>query len=643
MISLPFQEWFTSNNIVGGDWKFFWEDNLREALSYTLAWDSSLNTGIGKDNLSFLWLNSYVAYLSHFLTQVLQIPWNIAEKLMFFWPIVFISFFSAFFLSKVFLKDKFLNVLSGIIYLTNTYALMIFSGGQVGVALAYSLAPLVLVCFCKITNLRLSAIAGLILASQILFDPRIAILSMIMVLVYFLFHFKTLIKNVLLILVVPLIIAVFLHMFWILPIAIFRISPITSTLDQSQLSSQLVRFFSFAYFENTLSLLHPNWPENIFGKTGFMKPEFLLMPIFAFSALLFSKEKKVLFLVSLGIAGAFLAKGTNPPFGEIYMWFTNNINLFAMYRDPTKWYLFTAVAYSILIPLSLQYISKRVAKKLKLQNITLIVFIIYFIFLLRPLFLSQVKGTFTPRIIPSEYIRLKEFIGSKPEFFRTLWIPKLQRFGYSTNDHPAISWSELFESSSLTKNPLDLLTDKKKILQEIGVKYVIVPYDSEGEIFLEDRKHDEKQYLTLVRALENTDFLKEINVFNKIKVFGLEESMDRFWIKNPRNNFSLSYRRINSANYSIKVENAKAGDVLVFAEGFSPNWVATLGAKKLASKPFKNKINSFYLPSDGTYSLKINYSPEYWENAGSYISLSSLIIIFFFLFAADYKTLRNLS
>ena len=152
MISLPFQEWFTSHNLVGGDWRFFWPENLKEILSYSFAWDSSLNTGIGKDNLSFLWLNSYLAYLSHFLTQILNISWNIAEKLLFFWPIVFISFFSAFFLSGMFLKDKFLNILSGLIYLTNTYALMIFSGGQVGVALSYAIAPFVFSRFIKLVD-----------------------------------------------------------------------------------------------------------------------------------------------------------------------------------------------------------------------------------------------------------------------------------------------------------------------------------------------------------------------------------------------------------------------------------------------------------------------------------------------------------
>ena len=37
---------------------------------------------------------------------------------------------------------------------------------------------------------------------------------------------------------------------------------------------------------HALSLLHPNWPENLFGKVYFLQPEFLILPILAFSAFL---------------------------------------------------------------------------------------------------------------------------------------------------------------------------------------------------------------------------------------------------------------------------------------------------------------------------------------------------------------------
>ncbi len=54
-----------------------------------------------------------------------------------------------------------------------------------------------------------------------------------------------------------------------------------------------VQFFSFAKLDNAIALLHPNWPENIFGKVSFFRSEFLLLPIIAFSPLLFLFRTKI--------------------------------------------------------------------------------------------------------------------------------------------------------------------------------------------------------------------------------------------------------------------------------------------------------------------------------------------------------------
>jgi hypothetical protein len=640
MINFPFQEWFSFNNIVGGDWKFFWPENLKEILSYSSVWDSSLNTGIGKDSLSILWLNSYLAYFSHFLTQILNIPWNIAEKLIFFWPIILISFFSAFFLSRTFVKDILLNILSGVIYLLNTYALMIFSGGQVGVALAYAIAPFILSRFIKLidkqaSDFRSSLIAGLALSIQILFDPRIAILSMIMVFIYFLFNCRQLIKNIFIVFIFPFIVVVFLHMFWILPIIVSNINPIATAFGNSGVSSGFVKFLSFASFENAISLLHPNWPENIFGKIGFMKSEFILIPILAFSSLLFVRSRKILSFIFLGILGAFLAKGSNPPFGGIYAWLTDNVGLFVAYRDPTKWYIFITIAYSILIPLSLWSISKWISKKWKLSNVPVIVFVVYFLFLLQPLFLGQVKGTFIQHKMPQEYDQLRTFISEQPEFFRTLWIPSVQRFGFFSNNHPAISGEELLRSSDPNKI-IQFISKNEVVLQDLGIKYIIVPFDSEGEIFLKNRKYDNKQYRDAVIKLEKISFLKETRVFDKITVFELIGSKDHFWI-NSQDSSSLTYFKIDPTEYRVNVENAKKGDSLVFSEGFSPNWNAELADYSLKSISFDGKLNSFILPKDGSYFLKISYLPAEWGKIGAYISFSSLAVILIFLFASRLK------
>jgi hypothetical protein len=159
-----------------------------------------------------------------------------------------------------------------------------------------------------------------------------------------------------------------LHSFWILPAllihqnAFTQLGGVTPTIDS-------VTYFSFAKFENAISLLHPNWPENIFGKTYFMKPEFLILPLLAFMSIFFVKKEKqnklILYFILLGIFGAFLAKGSQDPFGNIYLWMFQHLPGFFLFRDSTKWYTLVAISYAILIPFSIRSVYKFLKNKKK--------------------------------------------------------------------------------------------------------------------------------------------------------------------------------------------------------------------------------------------------------------------------------------
>ena len=173
--------------------------------------------------------------------------------------------------------------------------------------------------------------------------------------------------------IIPLFGLIALHAFWILPAILTHQNPLEQ-LGSAYSTTGAVKFFSFAALENALSLLHPNWPENLFGKTYFMKPEFLGLPILAYISLLFistkekTKEQKktvqyVLYFALLALIAAFLAKGANDPFGEIYLWMFTNIPGFGVFRDSTKWYVLIAISYSLLIPFSLKHLQDIFKKK----------------------------------------------------------------------------------------------------------------------------------------------------------------------------------------------------------------------------------------------------------------------------------------
>ena len=607
-----------SQFFLGGDFRFFWPENVKDFASFPSAWDSSLNTGLGQSQLSSLWITSYFNFTTFF--SKLGLNWSLIQIIFWVLPALFLSFFSSFLLFKFLFKDNRYSILSGIIYSLNTYFLMILTGGQLGVSLSYSLVPLIILSFIKLLrnpSVRNLIFTGLFLSLQILFDPRIVYVTLVVVLLYFIFNLPELksLKNKIFLLT-PFTIAVLLNSFWILPLVLTKSAVLPTGFD----SASGFKFFSFADFSHSLSLLHPNWPENIFGKIYFLDPKFLVLPILAFSSLLFKKNRNVVFFSSVALLGIFLAKGANPPFEQVNQFLFGHFPGMSMFRDPTKWYILIALGYSILIPYSL----KEISKYFKLAPI---LFILYFLFLIAPIF-AQIKV----HQVSQDYIQLKNFLNNQSSFSRTLWIPKWQRFGYFSNSHPAIGREELLKGSS--KKQISQLNEN--LLKNLSIRYIIVPYDSQSEIFLKDRKYDPKQYRDTVQKLRKIKWLKEIQGFDKLNVFEFSDSRDHFWSFSK--DLKINYALVSTTEYKVQVRNAKKGDLLVFSEGFDRNWIAENSKLKVQSLKFDNILNSFNLPENGDYEFKVHYVPQEYVEAGLWLSSITLLsLVAYLLFGKNLK------
>lgn len=485
IIILVFRSWIiSSGTLSAGDWPYLYAENIRE-----FSW---------LPDPRFLWLAPYYQIFTKILFQI-GLSWEAIERVAWFLPFIVISAFSSYRLTK--------SLLGALIYTTNTYALMVVGGGQMGVALAYGLAPLILRLLInlidhpasngsikyQILNIKYVFTASIGLATQVMFDPRISAITLVAAVLYALFivGYKRIVAFI-----VPVVLTIIVHLYWIVPFLAggkeFASRLINATADS-------VQYLSFGSFSQSLSLLHPNWPENIFGKTYFLRPEFLILPIIAFVALLFAKkEPKVYFFALLGLVGVFLAKGANEPFGSVYLWLFDHVPGFVVFRDPTKFYILIAIAYSFLIPWSLK----------KSKYIFPLVFIAFWTFSIRGAVIGQIGGTFRPMSVPQQYLKLKDFIENDQRSFSTLWVPKRQRFAFSSETHPAL------EAQELPKNLNEL--------KQNNVKYVIVPFDSRGEIFLTDRKFDENLYREFLDFATSQERLFRVDLFGPIGVFAIK-------------------------------------------------------------------------------------------------------------------------
>jgi len=602
-----------------------------------------------------------------FLSQVFYLSWPLTYKISWFGLFIGLSIFSSMYLLKVVLYRVTLwqQIIGAIMFTTNTYILMVVSGGQMGVALAYSVAPFVLARCIKIIqdssfSFYNSMLAGLTLALQVMFDPRIAYLTFIAVGVYIIFLtlsfgfalkkiFSFFLSNVFFGLGISIGITVLLHAAWILPMLFLQSNPISQELT----SVDGFRFFSFADFSHAFSLLHPNWPENIFGKTYFLKPEFLLLPIMAYSSLLFitAKNRTIIFFALLGLLGAFLAKGINPPFGEINQWLFVSIPGMNLFRDPTKFYLLVVLSYFVLIPFSIYSICVWLNSKFKSQSsklqfktqnyffiILFLFFVGYWVFLIRPAIFGQLGGTFREREVPEEYIKLKDFLSRQPGFFRTLWIPRQHRFSFYSLTHVPVEAEPLFKKAKIT----DIINQLRKsgteeYLSKLGIKYIIVPYDPRGEIFVKDRKYDAMEYKNTVAELEQIPWLSRVVGFEKIAVFKIKiDPKDLFWLEEKG---TITYTADDLAHYSISAK-IDSPQKLVFSENFHPEWQLVLNNKIIHAEKTAEGLNSFLL-SEGNYQGEVVFSGDRYYVYGKIISLGTIALIVVFLFAIHRKKVYN--
>jgi hypothetical protein len=654
LVLIVFKAWFKMDIISSGDWNFRFDEQVRSFTIFPYVW-SYLSGNIGANVSFLLGLNAYFLGTASILSNYFHIPWLLIERLVWFWPYLAISIFSSYFLFKELFSNKF-ALLSPFIFIFSTYNLMVVGGGQMGVAMSYAILPLILAFFIRLINsqkfvLKTSLITGIITAIQLAFDPRILYVTMVIVFIYFMVsefrvsNIKIFINKFLIVFIPVGVIAILLNAFWLFPFLMYRQNPLQQ-LGAIYSTAGAVGYFSFARFEQAISLLHPYWPENIFGKVYFMRPEFLLFPLLAFSSLFFlkkeekNKRKMVLFFALLAIIGAFLAKGSNDLFGGIYLWLFSYFPGFIMFRDPTKWYMLVGISYSILIPftvwrtyewLKLKNKSLVKSKVFNLQNIFLLFVICSLVFIIKPAWTGQLNGTLKPYSMPNDYIVLKDFLVKDKDFYRTFWVPAYEKFGFWSDTHSIISGKD-FISRYNPYEVVDFLknAESQKILQELSVKYVIVPFDFQGEIFLKDRKYDEVQYLKTIEHLKQIPWLKEIKGFGKINVFEISNPREHFW--SPNQNIIVDYKYINPTRYEIGIQNVKKGDILVFSETFDSGWmIKDNSSKNYNSKQYNKLFNSFVLNKDGNYSLEAYYEPQKWVIPGLWISGVTLLIVMGFI------------
>lgn len=400
---------------------------------YPFTWkDSIASVGLGEYTINILWsqpLHSFFGILS--LTN-LSFEW--VEKILGLLCLTG-GFFSIWKLLSGLNIGSWGKFVGSFFYLTNTFFILLFDGGQMTLALGYAVLPITILFFLRnsiwftfwliilsILDIRLIYILGIILVIYIFYSLFV--------------REKINLKRISFNVIFTSIILVGFHAYWLLPALLVR----TPDLPQNYGNASQVDFLSFSTLTHSLFLQQPHWFLNSFGKISSPNPFFVLIPILVFSAFLKKKDSRVGFWLIIALLGIFLSKGSQEPLANIYSFLFTHIPGFSIFRDPVKFYFLTALAFSVLISISIDSVIE--IKKLK-KWIALFV-IIYLVFLIRPIYIGWMTGMLSIPIYQKEYTDLKKLlIENNPAI--VFWLPSKAPLGFSDQNYPSVDASRLVQ------------------------------------------------------------------------------------------------------------------------------------------------------------------------------------------------------
>ena len=638
LIFLIYRNFFSLSLLISTDLPYL--QQLEPSFLHLLpkAWDAQRNAGMGGVYTPFLWYFFVVNLPSLVLSNVLHIPWEITERVVLFFP--FLLFGATFSYLYIYTKTK--NILSAllgvVVMLANSYVLMLTSGGQMQILLGVSLIPLLLFLFEsyleeKYLSQKLSMLSFAGVLSLIgMYDMRVMFLAGLIIAlrgVLYLLYTPKLFLRLIIVTSISGVTFLLLHMFWILPTILHRSNPIDD-LGPAFNSVASVKFLSFSTFEYPFSLLHPLWPNNIFGQVPFFLPLFLFIPLLAFSPFMFleknNKNKSIILFASfLILCGAFLAKGATDPFGNIYIWLFSHVPGFELFRDSTKFYAFIIIGYLILIPLGYLQIVNKLKMKESGQIVFFILFVCIFIGPLIPGFIKGLPGTFRYQIYPVEYQEVLSMLERDKSFSRVLWFPEVVPFSPFSNRHPGISAKEYFKTYSLVGlKQIMKRAETKSLLLENSTKYIILPSDIDNSLYVTDRSYDPNIYSDMRSFLDSLAYLTKVRELNGLVIYRIEAFLPHISLRSKQ---SVSVSQDAFWQYNVKIPKYSSSDMIIFAETYDADWVlrSKQGGKQIFSHKYGNNM-SFSLKDVAGTEFTLYYHPQTYVFSGLLISILSFII-----------------
>lgn len=502
---LIYRVFFSMSPLAWGDAPYFYPENLVQLFNKPFTWDFR-NTNFSGPQFLILWL--YLpTFLMGLLNHLLNISSEVLVRLVFYFPATILGFIGSYLYIRQFVGNRWASFLGSLLYSFNTYSLLLIDGGQIGVALGYSLFPWTILAFKNLLikqTIKNFIFCLLVVALLTNIDLRIAILALF---TFLLINFwegffsgqKALVIKAAFIVFKIMLPTLLINGFWILSFI--------NNFSHGQISG-VISSNNFLSLLNGLLLFNPHFPNNEFGHLIFPPFYFALLPILIFGGLInkLTSQKKALYLSVL--TTIFLLKGTADPLSGVYSWFLGHVPLAEAFRDSSKFFIPTIFISAILLSQNLENWFSLIKNKF-LQIGSVLVIYIYILGLVSPGFLGGLTGILVQTSFSNDYKIIYQQLKTDSPFFRSVWFPETPPLAFSGEGKETISANLLYQErpfAAMIKGNYDLfyflhnplLADWWKLL---GVKYAFFPMDERQKTWTPQELIDRQLFLKFIDKL----------------------------------------------------------------------------------------------------------------------------------------------
>lgn len=635
---------FDPRVFTSGDWWFISLEKYRDFVTFSPVW---VTDGLGGTSAT---PSFYLIRFFEGLGTLVGSNFAFNEKLFFFIPIIFFSAFGTYIFLRLYFKPL-LAFVGAIVFAFNT-AILFNYAGALTIAVADALTPFTLYLFRRLLltpkNNKLLVATAVAFTCMSAYEFRITLLVVSIAGGLFAYNWLTdddkrkYLRERLWVITKLGVLLGALQAFWLLPYAIGSRAGVTF----SNLLGQSL-FVSFSDIQNALTLHHPFWTN---ARPATFQVQSIpwyawLIPLAAFAGLLFPRKrvhKELGYWALLSIVGLFLVKQVNEPLDVAYPWLFAHIPGFAAFREASKFYLFVALSYSVLIPYTLaagkQWLQVWAHHKVRRVRLTRLVYgaaclgvLLLFAVNMKPLLTGELRTLYVPRHMPGDYATLNNFLDHQPDYFRMLWYPTVPRWAAQTSMHPSLSATNINQGAWLTQlseqglgqgatmrdkaTNIFAQSSSQDFLNRASVKYVVVPLrdaDNEDDFF--HNYGDDRQYY--LDHLNQTTYLQRVDVGTK-DVAVYENKQFQPYASTATSLMSLPVSAEPQFNDVQTFANAQLNQQFNFVdEAGLQKTHATLPTEKVVD-PFQSLAPSNIRHDSISRQLRGLHSPELYVNTAS--------------------------